>query len=305
MNILFRVDSSSIIGTGHVMRDLVLASQFKKSNVIFATQDLKGNINCQIQEAGYKIKILKSNDIDEINELISKHNIEMIVIDHYEINCKYEKELKNKNEALTIFIVDDKYEKHHCDILLNHNISANKKRYKVLVPKNCEVRCGSKYTLLRDEFLKEKKKSQKNIYLREDKSRKKKIFLAMGGADTAHLNIKILKVLKNFKNIKVYILTTSANKNLNDLKKYSQNKDWIGLHVNSNKIAKFMRKSDFAIITPSVIANELLFMEKKFIAIQTATTNQNEMSKYLKENNYSILNSFDKKKLTNHVKDLV
>ena len=45
-NILFRADSSSIIGTGHIMRDLVLASQYKKANITFATQELQGNLTC-------------------------------------------------------------------------------------------------------------------------------------------------------------------------------------------------------------------------------------------------------------------
>jgi hypothetical protein len=38
MNILFRTDSSSTIGTGHIMRDLVLAQQYPNDNIIFATQ---------------------------------------------------------------------------------------------------------------------------------------------------------------------------------------------------------------------------------------------------------------------------
>ena len=70
MNILVRADSSSYIGTGHIMRDLVLAKQYKNENIIFATQDLVGNINHKIIEAGYKIELLKSNDFKELNDLI-------------------------------------------------------------------------------------------------------------------------------------------------------------------------------------------------------------------------------------------
>ena len=60
-NILFRADSSSSIGTGHIMRDLVLAQKYAKKgcDIIFATQNLRGNINHKIIEAGYKIEILK------------------------------------------------------------------------------------------------------------------------------------------------------------------------------------------------------------------------------------------------------
>ena len=52
MNILIRADSSSYIGTGHIMRDLVLVKQYKNENIIFATQDLIGNVNYKIVEAG-------------------------------------------------------------------------------------------------------------------------------------------------------------------------------------------------------------------------------------------------------------
>ncbi|MDQ7043441.1 MAG: UDP-2,4-diacetamido-2,4,6-trideoxy-beta-L-altropyranose hydrolase, partial [Sulfurimonas sp.] len=199
-NILFRADSSSTIGTGHIMRDLVLASQYKQSNITFATQDLDGNINHKIIEAGYKINILESDDIKELNHLIKALNIDLLIIDHYGIDEKQEKKLKIKNPTLKIMSFDDTYEKHYCDILLNHNISADEKRYKGLVPQECELRCGAKYTLLRDEFIKEKKL--------------KRVFIAMGGADHSNINIKILKVLKNFENIEVNLVTTNANKNL-------------------------------------------------------------------------------------------
>ena len=86
MNILVRADSSSYIGTGHIMRDLVLAKQYKNENIIFATQDLVGNINHKIIEAGYKIELLKSNDFKELNDLIKKLNIDMIIIDNYDID---------------------------------------------------------------------------------------------------------------------------------------------------------------------------------------------------------------------------
>lgn len=297
-NILFRADSSSTIGTGHIMRDLVLASQFKDSDVIFSTQDLDGNINARIRKSAYKVEILKSNDIEEFIKLVKKNNVDLVVIDHYDIDYKYEKKLK-KRTGVKILSFDDTYEKHYCDILLNHNIGANKKRYQDLVPKNCEVRCGVKYTLLRDEFLKEKKKKEKAL-----DSKNKTIFLAMGGADHSNINIKILNVLKNFDNLIINLVTTTANQNLEELKIYVKNQEWINLYVDSTKIAKLMRKSDFAIITPSVIANEIYFMEIPFIAIQTAD-NQKDIYKYIKKKNYLVLKKFNSKKLKNSIEAIL
>ena len=301
MNILFRADSSSTIGTGHIMRDLVLAKEYAKKghHIIFVAQDLVGNINNKITESGYTTKVLKSNDIKEIYMLIKKLKINMIVIDHYDIDYRYEKKLKKQNKILKILSLDDTYEKHHCDILLNHNISANKKKYEGLVPKHCKIKCGSKYTLLRDEFYKEKNKIYKNI-----NKKRKTIFLAMGGADVSNINIDILNVLKKFKNIKVNIVTTTANKNLYELKKYCKKKSWINLYINTNKIAKLMKKSDFAIVTPSVTINEVYFMNLPFIAIMTAN-NQKEIYKYLKKEKKTILKEFNKNKFKSLVNDII
>ncbi|MFA7021824.1 UDP-2,4-diacetamido-2,4,6-trideoxy-beta-L-altropyranose hydrolase [Aliarcobacter sp.] len=291
MNILIRVDSSSYIGTGHIMRDLVLAKQYKNENIIFATQDLVGNINHKIIEAGYKIELLKSNDFKELNDLIKKLNIDMVIIDNYNIDYNFEKKLKEDNSSLKFFVLDDTYEKHFCDILLNHNIYADEKKYKNKVPKYCKLRCGSRYTLLRDEFL-EAKKAKKRV-----KKKNQTIFLGLGGVDHKNLNIKILKVVEKFKkSLKVNLVTTNANKNLEELKEYCKDKKWINLQINSNKVAKLMSKSDFSIVTPSVTANEIFYLDLPMITIKTAK-NQKEMYKYLKKKGYFTMKKFDKRLL--------
>ena len=283
--ILFQADSSSVIGTGHIMRDLVLASKYKDANIVFAVQDLNGNINHKIVEAGYKIEILSSNDIEELDKLIKKLNIDMIVIDHYGIDETYEKQLKIKNSTLKILSFDDTYEKHHCDILLNHNISADERRYKDLVPTACELRCGANYTLLREEFYKEKAIKREKVY---------DVFIAMGGADTQNLNIQLLELIPNY--FKIAVVTTTANKNLEALKAYTENQESIDLHINSTQIAKLMNESKFAIVTPSVTVNEVYFMELPFLAIKTAE-NQEDIFKYLLNNGYKVVDSFEKDKI--------
>ncbi|MFA6196739.1 MAG: UDP-2,4-diacetamido-2,4,6-trideoxy-beta-L-altropyranose hydrolase [Sulfurimonas sp.] len=298
--ILFRADSSLQIGTGHIMRDLVLASQLQKefphAKIVFATQNLEGNINYKITEAGYEIITLNSHAIEELLEVIkawhpegicrsARVHMKMLVIDHYSIDAEYEKELKDKNPMMKILSFDDTYEKHFCDILLNHNISANANKYKNLVPTNCELRCGMKYTLLRDEFYESKRRSKK-------KNSKRNILIAMGGTDNADNNIKILEVLKKIKNIKVRLVTTTANKNLKKLQNYTRNKKWVQLHINTNKIAKWMAEADFGIITPSVTANEAYFMKLPFIVIKIAS-NQDDMYSYLKRMRYKALYKFN------------
>ena len=297
INILFRADSSSTIGTGHIMRDLVLAEQFEGANIIFATQDLDGNINHKIKEKNYQIEILNSNDVEEVNRLIEKHNIDMIVIDHYNIDYDFEKQLKIKNSALKIMVLDGTYKRHYCDILLNHNIYAQAQKYKDLVPKHCELRCGNSYTLLREEFIIEKQKGRQD----SNDPEMLNIFIAMGGADHSNLNSKILDVLKNFSNVHAHIVTTTANQYLEELQDFILNKDNITLHINTDKIATLMNRADFAIVTPSVTLNEIYFIELPFIAIQTAY-NQNYAVEYLIQHNKYVLKTFNAQKLYSLIK---
>lgn len=266
------------------MRDLVLAKQLKDNNIVFATQELEGNINFKISKANYPLEILTSNDINELIYLIVKLKIEMIIIDNYSIDYDYEKKLKEETN-IKIFVFDDTYEKHYCDILLNHNIYAEREKYKSLVPNDCELRCGNEYTLLREEF--------KNIPISKRNDTKKTLFLAMGGTDPLNLNLKILEVLESFENLNVNLVTTESNQNLEELKKYSENKKWIHLYINCNIMAKLMSNSDFAIITPSVTANEAFHMKLPFIAIKVAE-NQKYMYDFLFQNKYPVMSTFDK-----------
>ena len=286
MNVLIRADSSSFIGTGHIMRDLVLAKQFPNDIVTFAVQDLVGNINFKITEEEYPIAILKSNEYSELNELIQTLKIDFLVIDHYEIDYEFEKKIKENNPKLKLMVLDDTYEKHFCDILLNHNVCADKKKYGNLVPEHCKLKCGKKHTLLRKEFQIAKAQKKKE-------NSKFNIFLAMGGADHSNINIKILEVLSKFREIEVNVVTTSANQNLNELKEYLKKKTSFILHLNTKNIASLMHNADLAIITPSVTLNEIIYMETPFVAIKTAE-NQIYMHEYLLKKEKLTLKTFKK-----------
>ncbi|MBU1659452.1 UDP-2,4-diacetamido-2,4,6-trideoxy-beta-L-altropyranose hydrolase [bacterium] len=299
MNILIRADASNTIGTGHIMRDLILAHELKKqyphAKILFATRNLAGNINHKILEAGYTIHTLHSHAKDELLECMQKFQTNMLVIDHYKIDYAYESFLKNNSEA-KILVFDDTYVQHNCDILLNHNISADEKKYKNLLPQGCELRCGAKYTLLREEFTeqKAKQKALKNFH------KKMNILVALGGTDNFNLNIKILELLKGFKNIQVHLITTTANKNLKKLQNYAKSKKFAKLHINTNQMAQKMAEADLGIITPSVSANEAYFMNLDFIAIKIVS-NQNAMYKYLKRKRFKTLDKFNKRGLKCHL----
>ena len=297
--VIIRADSSSTIGTGHIMRDLVLAErEFADANVAFAVRDLPGNIHHKIEEAGYELIHLSSDAIEELAEKAESFETDTIVIDHYGIGYEEEKRLKKLTNAI-LFVLDDTYERHFCDILLNHNIYADPKHYEGLVPPNCHLKCGSKYTLLRKEFYAAKEKRDHT-----QKHQTKKIFkivVAMGGADTAGLNIPILESLESFLNIFIDVVTTRANQQLDDLLKFAENKKNIKVHVETSNFAELLADADFAIATPSVTLNEIIFLNISFIAIETAK-NQRMMSEYLLKKNLPLVRNFTKEDFLKSIK---
>ncbi|NCB82760.1 MAG: UDP-2,4-diacetamido-2,4,6-trideoxy-beta-L-altropyranose hydrolase [Bacilli bacterium] len=274
MKTLIRADSSSTIGLGHIMRDVVLAKEFE-GEVFFACQNLEGNI---IERIPYEVKILQSNNASELIALIKSLHVTFLVIDHYGIDATYEQTVKEATRV-KILSFDDTYAPHHCDILLNPNLYADASRYEALVPKGCELRCGK--PLIREEFIKEKAIQREKIY---------DVSIAMGGSDSANITLNVLKTLPN--TLHVSILTTTANAHLKELHSFVADKPNIALHVNSNEVAKVLHQSHFVITTPSVMVQEVLFMELPFLAIQTAK-NQEEMATYLQQKGYPVLKEWN------------
>ena len=200
MHIAFRVDSSTVIGYGHVTRCLTLAHAFaqeftQQQNslstkvergcdehllISFFCRDHKGNINNQISKAGFKLltlprlaQILMSDQtatwlgtsFTQDAQACIKHiehfpKIDLLIIDHYAIDHQWQKLLKPYYNKL--LVIDDlANRKHICDVLLDQTFKRNKQEYTLLVPEYCHFLIGEQYILLRNEFAALKSKVRK------------------------------------------------------------------------------------------------------------------------------------------------
>lgn len=209
MLIVFRVDSSLQIGTGHVMRCLTLAEAFQETGheCIFISRLLKGNLIQSIKSRGFdcnsleninnKQKTLKgyetwlgvSQKLDALQskEVLCGKIVDLLVIDHYAIDYQWQSQLKNY--AKKILVIDDLANRRHkCDFLLDQTYERKVQDYKKLTPKKCKFLLGSRYALLRGEFNEFREKSLK----RRKVTKLKKIFINMGGVDNENFTSKII-----------------------------------------------------------------------------------------------------------------
>jgi len=267
-NILFRSDSSATIGLGHVKRNLVYATRLSTPNISFACFEL-------VEDITYPTYHLKSTEVQELIALCNKEKITHLIIDNYNISYEEEKQIKqNCNLKLSVF--DDTYEKHYCDEIINHNICADSQNYIVEPFTSISII----EPLIRKEF--------KTIIKRNRKEKTGIILIAMGGVDSSNLTPAIIKVCKQYKKLTIHVITSSINKNLAELKNIKE----ITLHIDTHKVAQLMNNSDLAILTPSVIVHEALFMDLPFVAIKTAS-NQSAIYDYLEKKNFTTLEKFD------------
>lgn len=271
-NILFRCNSSSTIGLGHVKRCLVLAKRLKEYDknlkILFATQNLHGNINEEILKSGFSIYSISDNSVKMLDYFVKGLRINLLIIDSYDIDYKFEEQLKIQNPSLKILSFDDTINRHKSDMVLNHGVQAQEKEYKKLLPKNTKLFCGSEYTLLRDEFLETKKV----------KVTRNSVAVILGGNDVLNLSSKIADLLLEInKKYKITIITTSANQNIKELK---QNKH-VEVLVDINNIASVLASKSLVITASGGTLFEVLSLKKKFINIEVAS-NQKVVDKFLK-----------------------
>ena len=276
MPIIFRVDASIQIGTGHVMRCLTLANALKKEDkqCFFICRQHQGHLIPLIEDSGYKVLALPIpskvwlpsssdqllhhakwlgvdmlDDAEQTLKLLDSENIQTIdylILDHYALDKHWENKLKPYSK--NIMVIDDLADRQHsCDLLLDQTFARSKEDYKKLVPEKCTILAGSQYALLRPEFAKWREYSLK----RRVKPEFKKLLIAMGGVDPDNYTGKILEELSSCELPKDLTITVILGKTAPHLDRVKVLALSIPLSINVktgvNNMAEIMANNDIAI----------------------------------------------------------
>jgi len=265
-NIAIRTDSSSLIGSGHVMRCLTLSKAIQKKNdvnIFFFTRPLEGNSNNEIISSGFKVLSMpiqlgqekkphhskwlgatEQQDAQEFLHLMEKNNLhefDLIITDNYGIGKNWHRKIRQKTKK--ILVIDDLAEHPHlCDYLLDQTYNCTLQKYAKLVPSECLLLLGTPFALLRDEFL----------HINKPKCRKNSLLLMFGGGDSNNLTVRALKqVIKRLDITEINVVLSSAALHLQAVKEYIRTQRFntvkVKLHISPNNIAQLMQTSLLAI----------------------------------------------------------
>jgi UDP-2,4-diacetamido-2,4,6-trideoxy-beta-L-altropyranose hydrolase len=329
MNIIIRTDASNMIGTGHVMRCLTLAEQLMKANaqtkITFISRDFPGNLSELIKSKGFDVKLLEfseegkrqyaamlpnddyakwlgvksKQDAQEVLDVITILNlntkIDLLIIDHYALDLKWERLLRPKVEK--IMVIDDLANREHdCDIILDHNFYLDlETRYDKLVPKSCKKLLGPKHALINPK-LKYAKENRARAGKGNSLDQIENVLVFLGGADPKNFTDKALEKALSSQQLKNCLFNVVLGKNnphkLELKQKYAQY-DNVIFHVQPSYYYELLEKADLAIGAGGVSQLERCYIELPSIVISVADNQVGICSDMIKANLLFDFNKLD------------
>ncbi len=246
--VLIRTDGSSKIGLGHLVRCLALADMLKDEYIItFNSIEIPEEFLKIIANKGFYSRKLGSEN--EFLDLLSGN--EIVILDHYELDSDYQKEVKKKGSKLVC--IDDLHEmEFFADLVINHLPGAKPEDYKA--QNYTHFALGIDYALLRPSFLKNKTK-------REKISKLDSVFICFGGSDIKNLTREVLLTVSEKKQFKtIHIVVGPAYNKYENLEEIINSDERIKLHRNLGEVEmiKLMNKCDLAIVPASGILYEVI-----------------------------------------------
>ena len=312
-----RADASSTMGTGHVMRCIALAQAWQHwgGAVCFITHVSSPVLRSIILAQGYEHKNIQTPcpdhaDIHQTLQFIASHSLNQkqisspawVVLDGYHFNPEYQKAIQGAGYRVLVLDDHNHLHKYYADLLLNQNPAALSYGYKC--SNNTQKLLGTRYTLIRNEFLSktDKKKSTPKKATR--------ILITLGGADTGNITPCIIQAIQNLNDadLEIRAVVGPSNPRLDTLKSIITRKKIDVRLVQNPDMPEIMEWADIAITTGGSTCWELCFMGLPFVVIPIAQ-NQMDIAKCLERDmiavNLGPIDNSTPKKTTAILKDLI
>ena len=208
MKIIFRVDASHWVGTGHVMRCLALADAFLLSGwiVSFACLPQQGDMIAYIKSRGYKVINLSSSGFglvpahdsdylswlqrsveDDASDFINKiDTTDLVITDHYAIDFPWQFKIE-KEFGCKIVAIDDLARHHYADCIIDQTLGRTSKEY----ASSAVTLVGADYALLAPSYSQQRSKALARL----SPHTIPRVLVFMGGVDVPNSTLRVLQSL--------------------------------------------------------------------------------------------------------------
>lgn len=292
--VAFRVDASTRIGTGHVMRCLTLANELRKHGVAthFICRAHAGHMAEKIISEAHEVTLLPVmpestsctgtgepsryaswlgadwiKDAEDTVRSVAGFSPSWLVVDHYAIDARWECSVKATTGARIMAIDGLADRKHDCDLLLDQTYSPEgERRWAGLVPASCKLFVGPKFALLRPEFVEARR------ILRAREGRVGRIFIAFGGIDEPNATSVALEAIfeLGYPDVVVDVVIGRSNPHLAQLQAMCQPLQNVNLHVQPDNVAELMRDADLAISAGGTLLLEQCYLHLPSVIVTIA-----------------------------------
>ena len=264
MNIAFRVDASTQIGTGHFMRCLTLAEGLKQrgAHIRFVSRELPDHLRTMLSAKEMELALLSNDAVSSPMEALAHshwlgasqaqdaqatvqalfdQSWDWLVVDHYALDAHWETALRGTVKQ-TMVIDDIADRQHDCDVLLDQNFYADMQtRYADKVPMHCQLLLGPRYALLRDEF----RQLREQVKPRTEPV--KRVLIFFGGVDATNYTGRAIEALSGTgMALHVDVVIGARHPCCEQIKAMCAQRGFI-CHVQTCKMAELMAMADLAI----------------------------------------------------------
>lgn len=310
MKVVFRVDASVTIGSGHVMRCLALAEALAENGaeVSFISRKHQGNLNSFIEARHFKtfelpvpqfqqsydeknhyaswLGVAWQYDSEQTSAILKQINADCIIVDHYALDFRWENIVKKY--CNNVVVIDDLANRaHDCHMLIDQTLGRVQTDYANLVSESCSLLLGVDYALLRREFAIWRDYSLSSRH----SPALKKILVSLGGVDKNNMTSEIMGALNQL-NLSIDMLTIVMGKHsphapeVASLSKEMSYKTKVLSGVEN--MAELMAKSDLVIGAAGSSSWERSCLGVPSIALVIAD-NQKNLAEQLSKNNIAIV----------------
>ena len=281
--LILRADASTQIGSGHLMRCLALAQAWKDAGgeVTFITACQGEGLLERLRDAEFDIKLLSSAypdiaDWNSTRDILSGHPGARVVLDGYHFDEVYQHQVIQAGHPLLV-IDDNAHLKHYyADIVLNQNLHTEQLHY------SCEpytrLLLGTRYVLLRREFLAWKKERHREI-----PEVARRVLVTLGGGDPDNNTLKVIQALQEvgLPDLEATVVIGASNPHAGILEQAAkQSCIPIRLVRDAKNMPKLIAWADVAVSGGGTTAWELLFMGAPSLFLIVAD-NQRYIAEYI------------------------